>query len=245
MFSLLLILTSVTAGAGECQAPEAAEVVTVKTVVDGDTIGLSDGRKVRLIGLDTPEIGHHGKLDGVGAQAARQTLQRLIDESQGRVYLQPGRQAKDRYGRLLAHLFNIRRENLTQQLLLVGRGYQIAMPPNLAYLTCYLDAETAAHRAGIGLWQKAPREASSLQGDETGFHLLRGQVREVNSSRRGLWLKLQGGLTLHITWQDWKAFDLEDPQTLVGRRLEVRGWLYLAKGVQSLNVHHPSAIQWL
>ena len=131
----------------------------------------------------------------------------------------------DRYGRFLAHVFNLRRENLTRQLLLAGRGYQIAIPPNLAYLTCYLDAEGRARSAGAGMWSQGPQEAASLRGDETGFHLLRGRVIEVNRSRRGLWLKLQGGLALHISWQDWKAFDLEDPQALKGRHLEVRGWL--------------------
>lgn len=246
-FLLSLLLCSAVAPlyASQCQAPADVHEARVETVVDGDTLHLRDGRKVRLIGLDTPEIGHRGTADGVGAQAARRALLQMIEQSGGRVYLKPGNQSKDRYGRLLAHVFNAKRENLTWRLLREGKGYQIAVPPNLGFLDCYLEGEAEARKAGLGLWRVGPVDVQRLQGDETGFHLLQGLVIRVNTSRSGLWLNLQGGVALRITWVDWRNFELADPQALKGRRLEVRGWLYRSEEMQRMRLRHPSAIHWL
>lgn len=43
-----------------CPLPGKPEQVRVQQVVDGDTVRLVDGRSVRLIGINTPEIGHGG-----------------------------------------------------------------------------------------------------------------------------------------------------------------------------------------
>jgi hypothetical protein len=60
-----------------------------------------------------------------------------------------------------------------------------------------------------------------------------------------VWLNLEGGLALRITWKDWENFSIQALDTLVGRTLEVRGWIYRRKLAQRLQVRHPSSIRWL
>ena len=247
LFSLLLLGSVVTYPllAGDCQPSSDIQKAEVAAVIDGDTLRLKDGRHVRLIGLDTPELGHQGSADMAGARGAREGLRQLIKQTKGVIFLQTGNQPKDRYGRLLAHVYSAEQKNLNRRLLEMGLSYQIAVPPNLRHLACYLDAEALARRAGMGLWQGSPRDAQSLREDETGFRLLQGRVTRIGSSRSSLWLNLQGGLALRITWDDWSGFELSDPKALQGRRLEVRGWLYRVKGEPRIRIRHPSAIRWL
>ena len=77
-----------------CPAPAALARVEVQRVVDGDTVRLKDGRSVRMIGINTPETGRKGRADEPFAVAARQRLQALVQASDGRVGLVPGREGK-------------------------------------------------------------------------------------------------------------------------------------------------------
>jgi len=214
-------------------------------VLDGDTLRLENGTDVRLIGLDTPELGRDGKPDMPGAREAKRVLQQLVRQAGDQIYLQRGSQQRDRYRRLLAHLFTPGGESLTRRLLRRGLAYQIAVPPNLGHLGCYVEAESRARLEGLGLWRGSVRDASTLRGDESGFHLLRGEVQRVGRSPGALWLNLRGGLALRIEQEDLSIFQLPRSESQVGRRVEVRGWLYRRNGEQRLRVRHPSALRWL
>ncbi|MHB8822818.1 MAG: thermonuclease family protein, partial [Pseudomonadaceae bacterium] len=54
-----------------CPAPERLPQFAVAQVIDGDTLRLTDGRSVRLIGLNTPELGRKGRAAEPLADAAR------------------------------------------------------------------------------------------------------------------------------------------------------------------------------
>ena len=100
-----------------CPLREDLPRFAVRQVVDGDTLRLVDGRSIRLIGINTPELGRKGRSDEPYAMQARRRLQALVDASDGRVGLLPGEQRKDRYGRTLAHLYDAQGRNLEAQLL--------------------------------------------------------------------------------------------------------------------------------
>jgi len=230
-----------------CQSHTGTESERVTYVFDGDTLKLADGRKVRLIGINTPELGRDGDRDEPGAVQARQRLMAIVQDSHNRVFLLKGAQPTDRYGRQLAHLYAENGSNIAAVLLREGLGYAITFPPNLANLTCYQAAEAQARRARRGLWhaRAVPLEAETLTGQETGFVLLQGSIGRIGKSRSALWLNLVKGPALRIEWRDWQAFSVSDPESLAGKRLEVRGWLYRRKGQQRMQVRHPSAIRWL
>lgn len=135
-----------------CPAPASQlEAVSVQRVVDGDTVRLSDGRNVRMIGLNTPELGKKGRSDEPFAAAARKRLQALVAASDGRLGLLAGQEGKDRYGRTLAHLYSANGDNLEAQMLAEGLGYLVAVAPNVDFVSCQQAAEThcAAGQAGV------------------------------------------------------------------------------------------------
>src|SRR5471032_1000981 len=72
-----------------CPAPSGLTSVAVQRVVDGDTLRLSDGRSVRMIGLNTPELGRQGRTDEPFAVAARKRLEALVAASNDQVGLLP------------------------------------------------------------------------------------------------------------------------------------------------------------
>ncbi|MET0025995.1 MAG: thermonuclease family protein [Candidatus Thiodiazotropha sp.] len=214
-------------------------------IIDGDTLVLQSGEKVRLIGINTPELAHRGHPEEPGGRSARDALERLVQQNGGQLRVCAGSDPRDRYGRLLAHLASSQGDDIVQQLLLQGQGYVIAIPPNLGSLDCHLAAESRARDKGLGVWGRPSTDARALQGSETGFYHLQGRVERVAESRRSIWLNLAGGLALRIPRRDWKYFDIEDPQALQGRGLEVRGWITRQNRAQQMSVHHPSAIRWL
>ncbi|MES9833536.1 MAG: thermonuclease family protein [Candidatus Thiodiazotropha sp. DIVDIV] len=245
LFALpFLIFSSLSLEASVCK-PCSSVPLKVDRVVDGDTLRLKSGEKIRLIGINTPELGHWGKPEQPGGLAAKAYLQKLISQNGGRVAVCPGAEKQDRYGRQLVHLSGQDGQNIAAQLLREGMGWAIAVPPNLSRTNCYFAAESEARDKRFGIWKEAPSRATSLQGNETGFHHLEGRIVRVGESRSALWLNLEGPLALRITWKDWKAFGIDDPEQLVGHSLEARGWLYKRKGQQRLRIRHPSSIRWL
>lgn len=207
-----------------CPAPGKLPSVKVQRVVDGDTLRLVDGRNVRLIGLNTPEIGRQGRANEPFSDAARKRLQALVAASDGQVSLRYGQQAKDHYGRTLAHAYDNRGRNLEAQLLGEGLGYQVAVAPNLALVHCQQTAERSARQARIGLWQRSPVK-SPAQLKQGGFSLLRGRVEHVERNAGGVWLEMADGLVLHIAPRALANFDLRAVQRLEGRKVEARGWV--------------------
>lgn len=220
--STVLMLTN--AQAENCRMPSGLREVQVERVVDGDTLRLTDGRNVRLIGLNTPEKARSGKPAEPFALDAMRNLERLVLASTNRVYLQLGEESHDRYGRVLAHVFSRDGRSLEELQLASGMGMNVAIAPNTARLTCQLEAEKQARRARRGLWQQ--RQAQDVRNlNEGGFALLRGRVQSSERSRGGWRLVLENQLTVNVDGARLAATDERYLQSLQGRSVEVRGWV--------------------
>ena len=207
-----------------CPVPSGLTSVAVQRVVDGDTVRLSDGRSVRMIGLNTPELGKEGRSDEPFAVAARKRLQALVDASGGRVGLRLGKQAKDHYGRTLAHIYSAGGANLEAQMLADGLGFQVAVAPNVDLVKCQQAAESSARQAGLGLWRQSPvLKAEQIQ--RSGFAVVQGRVSKVQRNRGGIWIELQGSLVLRVAPNLVGQFDHVPLQALKGRQIEARGWI--------------------
>ena len=214
-------LLALPALAGACDSlPDVGESVVSRYVIDGDTLELVDGRRVRLIGINTPEIGRRGTPSEPYAQKARAELERLASAAGLRLLV--GEDARDDYGRTLGHLFDIHGANIEAQLLRSGMGFAIGIPPNLALLDCHLQQESLAREAGLGVWQQAPviRAAKVRAG---GFQVVRGRVLSIERAGRYIWIDLDGPLVLRMPAVDRHQFDGVDDWA--GRSLEVRGWI--------------------
>jgi hypothetical protein len=76
---------------------------TVARVFDGDTILINDGRKVRLAGVDAPEVDSPYSREEPGGPQSRAYLKALIEGR--KVAVRVGREPYDRYGRTLAFVY--------------------------------------------------------------------------------------------------------------------------------------------
>lgn len=207
-----------------CPAPTGATEVAVRRVVDGDTLRLADGRSVRLIGLNTPELGRRGRSDEPFAVAARRRLEALVAASDGRVGLVPGRESKDRYGRTLAHAYGADGRNIEAQMLAEGLGFQVAVAPNVGLADCQRAAERQARDARLGLWKRSP-VLKTGQVKASGFAVLSGRVSAVRRNRGGVWLQLENSVVLRIAPNLLERFDMASLERLAGRQVEARGWV--------------------
>ncbi|MGE8068836.1 thermonuclease family protein [Pseudomonas sp. NPDC089569] len=207
-----------------CPVPGGLETVAVQRVVDGDTLRLNDGRSVRMIGLNTPELGKKGRSDEPFAVVARKRLEALVSASNGRVGLQPGKESKDRYGRTLAHVYGADGANLEAQMLAEGLGFLVAIQPNVDLVDCQQAAERSARQAGLGVWRQSP----VLKADQisaAGFAVLSGRVSRVQRNRGGLWIELQDAVVLRVAPNLLERFDVASLERLKGQQIEARGWV--------------------
>lgn len=123
----------------------------VERVVDGDTIVLAGGERVRYIGVDTPESVKPGTPVQCFAKAASRFNARLLEGK--RVRLRYDAERRDRYGRTLAYVYR-EADGLFVNAELVRRGYAttLTIPPNVAHADDFRRLAGSARRAGRGLW---------------------------------------------------------------------------------------------
>ncbi|MDI3543444.1 MAG: micrococcal nuclease [Candidatus Atribacteria bacterium] len=121
----------------------------VTRVIDGDTIELANGEKVRYIGIDTPELHHPQKDVEYYAQEAYEANRKLVEGK--RVRLELDVEERDRYGRILAYVYV---DDLMVNEWLVANGYArvATFPPNVKYAERFLQLEREARQAKVGLW---------------------------------------------------------------------------------------------
>lgn len=218
---------------------------TVKTVLDGDTLVLKDGRHVRLIGIDTPELGHKGKPSEPFSRKARKHLISLLKTTHQQVKLEFDAEQTDRYGRTLAHVFLSNGQNLNLAMLASGLATQFPYPPNLKYIHQYADAQSRARAQGRNRWSYLNEhivEASKVHIRDAGVRLLRGRVTRVRKGRDTTWVLLDGRVTLKLTRSNIHWFHDFPPNQWKGREIEVLGKLYFYHGEARLQLRHPTQI---
>ena len=234
---VVLALASAGAAASDCSPfSTQSELVLVREVVDGDSLVLEDGTKVRIIGINSTEIWGDPH-PAPYSHRARRHAHRLIRSSGRRVRLYPGAEKHDRYGRTLAHVVLEDGSDLSEVLLLAGMAAAIYVPPNTDRANCYHRAERLARRHHRGLW-------SVKNAFHRRFQVVEGKVGHF---QRG-----HGSMVVHVgarqlpvviltnNWQpDSEVFTLSK---LHGRKVRASGWLN-RRG--HMIVRHPLAFEFL
>jgi len=158
-----LLLAALLAACGPVEPTRTGrgESAQVAFVVDGDTVELTDGRRVRYIGLNTPEVGQPYADEAT-------TFNETLVAGQA-VWLETDVQEIDQYGRLLAYVWL---DDTLVNLTLLREGYAnvYTLPPNLRYEAAFAQAEREAREAGRGLWAPAdvPVRITTLNYDGPG-----------------------------------------------------------------------------
>jgi len=129
--------------------PETTSAI-VSEVIDGDTIKLQNGERIRLLAINTPEMGQPYY------EEARNRLKELIEGKT--VTLEEDVEDKDRYGRLLRYIYV---DDTFVNIEMVKEGYAnvYIISPNIKYSNEFKKAEEEAKIAERGIWQ--PSESLS------------------------------------------------------------------------------------
>ena len=226
------------------------EWVQLAYVYDGDTLRLKDGRKIRLLGVNTPELGWPSRhasprsaqpLSGEAKQAVKDFLAGSKD-----IRLVYDRERKDRYRRTLAHVYRRDGRNLERYLLALGLAFHIVIPPNLSLAKCLAAAENQARQKNLGVWAESywqpllstrlPVLPNRTAAQQTGFRRIEGRVMSVSSSTRPktivntVWLELEGAIAIRVSVADQQHFITSDNKQydwmqLLHKRIQVSGWL--------------------
>lgn len=165
---------------------------TVARVVDGDTYETAGGQRVRLIGVNTPEL--QGDARELGEAARAFTRDRLEGRT---VYQFRDVSDTDRYGRLLRYVF-IAGDPVMFNETLLREGYASVMtvPPDVLFAEKFLELERQARESGRGLWGNAGGEAPAascanprIKGNinsrgEKIYHLPGGQYYDITIAER-------------------------------------------------------------
>jgi len=121
----------------------------VARVVDGDTIEIGGGEKVRYIGIDAPEMALEGKPEECGAQKALEKNRELV--SGKIVELRKDVSDRDKYGRLLRYIY-VDGIFVNSELVRLGFAKMATYPPDVRYQDEISAAQTEAQKNKAGLW---------------------------------------------------------------------------------------------
>ena len=249
-FALSLIYSSSVNSASHCrsaaqQLNSVKDWAEVSRIVDGDTIHLEDGRKIRFIGINTPEIGYKGKLSQPFAQRAKKILQGLLQQNQ-KVGLYYDKERNDKYKRTLAYVVLSNGQNIAEVLLKKGLAQSIVVPPNVQQINCFRQLEKQAREARSGIWQLAVNQlisANDLPTKTKGYRLISGRISAYNESRKSIYLQLSNKLAIRIAKKDKIYFSGLNLKSLIGKQVLVRGWLNTYKGRQSIHSRSEHDLQ--
>ena len=131
-----------------CTCSSAPDTATVTQVIDGDTITIGTGQRVRYIGIDTPEV--HPQQEAYGMEAWQANRQ-LVEGK--KVRLEKDVSNTDKYGRLLRYVY-VDDIMVNAELVRLGLAEAKTYPPDTKYQDILAQLEKEARQAGLGMWAK-------------------------------------------------------------------------------------------
>lgn len=228
-----------------CPGKHIDEWARVEYVFDGDTIRLSDGRRVRFIAINAPELAHGGRSAQPLAKKARRRLLQLLPVG-SRVGLRFGKAHFGPYHRVLANIFDSHRRNVSALLVREGLAFAIAMPPDLKDSRCYFRQEAFARARHRGIWHLAyyrPWPAREWRTHAAGFNRIRGRISHIGQSRHSLWLDMGRHVGVRISRKNLPYFSALPIRQWLGKTITVRGWTYRYRQTFNLILAHPAMIE--
>ena len=148
LFFILIIFVFILMIPGSGFADYADGDYIVKSIIDGDTFELTDGKQVRLLGIDAPDIGVNC------SNEAKQKLTALI--SGKTVRLEKDVSETDGSGRLLRYVY-FGDTFVNRSIVYDGYAWAVIYPPDVKYATDLTNAETSARENDRGcIWSNLP-----------------------------------------------------------------------------------------
>jgi micrococcal nuclease len=222
-----------------------ADQGTVVVVYDGDTIKVKFDsgieRRVRLIGIDTPEIGEEpldAPLDALLAK--RFTFYHLFRQ---RVKLTYEHELEDRYGRLLAYVWN--EYGLFNQFILEHGFAQVYLKFPYSLKDKFINAQNKAQEEGRGFWRKKPCPVITAQQAKNHIgNLIRVSFScaRIKESGNLLFLQTKSGDFAAVIRKEYLSL-FDEVQKKRGKTLEIFGFLEEYRGQSQIMLFFPTQIK--
>ncbi|MDP9196632.1 MAG: thermonuclease family protein [Pseudomonadota bacterium] len=248
---VLLVLMLIHSTPALADGLKSAGTASVAEVIDGDTVRLSDGREVRLTGIQAPKLPLGRKDFPVWplAPEAKQALESLVLDRT--VELRTGEATMDRWGRALVHLYRDDGLWIQGEMLRQGWARVYSFPDNRVLVDDMLVLEKQARGRGLGIWaldHYAVRPADEVTGkDFHAFLVAEGRVVKAAAVKGQVFLNFghdwRTDFTVVIPRPALKLFRRAgvDPLAFEGRDIQVRGWVEMYNGPM-IEATHPEAI---
>ncbi|PCI86428.1 MAG: nuclease (SNase) [Hyphomicrobiales bacterium] len=229
-------------------------------VVDGDTVILSSGKQVRMVGTQAPKLALNRKnfIDWPLADTAKTELENISLGKQ--VTLKYGGLKIDRHHRILAHLF-IKDENgqdiwLQEYMLEQGLARTYSFKDNRSCITELLAAETSARVTNKNIWAHEyyniinATDLKTLAQKHGTYQLIEGKLLKFEYRYGQLYFNFgqnyRTDFTINVPKRHRMAFAQSnlDFKNMIGKAIRVRGWLE-KRGGPMIEATHPEQLEFL
>jgi len=236
------------------------ETGQVRSVLDGDTLYLKSGLKVRLSAIQAPKLplGRAGFEAWPLAEESKAALQALTDGKSLQLYY--GGERRDRYDRALAQTYTLADDGtkdvwLQEEMVRLGMARVYTWPDTFQDSEKLYAAEIKARETKRGIWSnnyyriRSP-EPDILAQDIDSYQIVQGIVTSTADVRGQVYLNFGANyktdFTIAIAKRDRKRFEKAglDPLSLEGATVRVRGWIELSNGPM-VWLDHPQRLEVL
>lgn len=251
-FFVFFMFLSGDASAHPLDQLERGETHQVRQVIDGDTLTLDNGKSIRLLGIQAPEISHKitAPSQPFGMAASRALSDLTLHK---KITLYYGTTKKDRYHRILAQLQTEDGKWVQEELLKTGMAMVYSFPDNRGLVEDMLIFERTARKNKKGLWDHPYyqiRDAHRPNSIADDFQLVEGTVYKLTPTSRFVYINFE---------KDWKTdftiliepdlyATLNDPrflpQNIKGKRIRIRGRVHQKNGPM-IELTHPEQLEFL
>jgi len=216
----------------------------VARVIDGDSLALDTGLRVRLAEVEAPSVGYGGRQDEPGAAAARDVMQRAAVGRAAQLWY--GGLTRDRYERAIAHV--IARDEVGGEVWLNGLAVRQGAarvrtyPDNAKRARRLLALEQEARDAKRGLWAEdfwRVRAVEDLAG-APNFAIVEGVVAGVGARAGDGEAHLGGG---GIRFDVGERLGVADVEVRTGTRIRVRGRIDARREAPLIRVTHWAQVE--
>ena len=216
--------------------------LSVKEVIDGDSLRLANGKEVRLLGIDAPEYNHPG------GDMARDFLEKLV-LNKG-IRLVSDTEDRDKYGRLLRYVY-AGDTFVNGEMLAKGYAFTMLYSSSQEYKNKLLALENEARRAKHGLWAFYPGTETVSWQDAPAYigrrATVEGKVVRSYNSGKACFLNFHEDFKTHfsrvIFSQDFSKFPSPPEKLYLNKNVRVTGLVKLYKGAPEIVVTGPEQIK--
>jgi len=187
VLAIALLFWSSLAGAGTLSVIGETRWVQVEYVYDGDTFKTTTGERIRLLGINAPEVMHGSEPGQIMGNAATRELKSMIAGKVVRLGFDV--QRHDVYGRTLAQVWLHNGTWVDGEMVRRGFAHVYTFTPNLRWAEKLIELERPARSQRLGIWHTkrfTVLRASQVKPSHIGqFHVVTGTINQIRHNGFG------------------------------------------------------------